>query len=986
VLEKSTDKALIQLVLPGDGENFLFSGLSGLLKSAEMENSTLFCQTILLPGTPEPITEVLRENAGCPGDYVIRYQDDKRLVAGFESVGDDLVSETPVPWKDEGVYLITGGAGGLGRIFAREIASRVTSPVIILTGRSTSGASVAGLLTELSALGARAEYRKADVGKKAEVRKLISAVKKAYGLINGIIHSAGMIRDNVITKKTRQDVKAVLAPKVVGLANLDEASADLPLDLFILFSSAAGAMGNIGQADYACANGFMDAYAEYRGRLVAAGKRSGKTLSVNWPLWQDGGMQVDDETLKLLNMNLGMTALETGAGIEALYNSLNLNLPRTLVARGNIAKLRQKLLAPVVSVSEAPPSPAHTNADGLTAEIISGLAAAVSKMMKIRIEKIDPEEELGSYGFDSISLTELTNTINEQWALELQPTLFFEYPTLAGYAEYLADTHAAELAPQFDSVTVTEKKDEGGRAEGRPTPERNRPRFISQTAAQQDRIADDVPVAVVGISGRFPMAEDVAAFWKNLEAGRHCITEIPEDRWDWKRFAGDTPEGETGVRWGGFIEGVGDFDPMFFGISPREAELMDPQQRLMMLYVWKAVEDAGIAPGVLSRTPTGVFISPGINEYMHLPGFPQNDPYAPMGLAISGIPNRISYALNLHGPSEYCETACSSALVALHRAIAAMRMGECEQAIIGAVNLLLSPDGFSGVDAFGHLSPSGKPKSFQADADGYVRSEGVGAMLIKPLDKAVRDKDRIYAVIRGTGIAHGGKGMSLTAPTGSGMKAAMTQAFRNANVDPGTIAYMEAHGTATPMGDAVEINTLASGYAEISEQGNADIVQQSDADRPVYISSLKPCIGHGEIVSGMAALIKVIMALKHKTIPGLPGFGSLNENISLDGSRFDISADNHPWDLLTGADGNPLPRRAAINSYGFGGVNAHAVIEEYVDKNGAETGAPEIHAQESVQHVFVLSARSPERLKVYAGNLADFLTDTDARLADVAYT
>ncbi|HCY87189.1 MAG TPA: hypothetical protein DHV36_18795, partial [Desulfobacteraceae bacterium] len=774
VREKSAGTQLVQLVIPGGGENYPFTGLAGLLKSAQMETSTLCCQTIALDGTPDIIPELLRDNAGCPGDQMIRYADGKRLVAGFESAGetgalDTLeTTETAHPWTDRGVYLITGGAGGLGRIFAREIASRVTDPAIILTGRSEPGSSVAALLAELEKIGARAEYLQADVGKKADVRKLINGVVKTYGTLNGIIHSAGMIRDNVIAKKTRQDVKAVLAPKVAGLANIDEASCDLALDLFIVFSSAAGAMGNIGQADYACANAFMDAYAEYRDGLVAAGRRSGKTLSVNWPLWEKGGMRVDDETLKLLNMSLGMTALETKAGIAALYHSLDLDLARTLVARGRIAKLRQKLLAPTAPAAAAAPSSADNDVQSLSAAVTRRLALAVSKMMKIRIEKIDPKEELGSYGFDSISLTELTNTINELWGLELQPTLFFEYPTLEGYAAYLMDAHASELAPQFAGTKDPEKGPEPGTHTRAPAPERTRARFISQRATQQDKAKADTSVAIVGISGRFPMAEDVDAFWKNLEEGRHCITEIPEDRWDWRRFAGDAPDGDTGVRWGGFIDGVGDFDPMFFGISPREAELMDPQQRLMMLYVWKALEDAGIAPGTLSQTPTGVFISPGLNEYMHLPGFPQNDPYAPMGLAISGIPNRISYVLNLRGPSEYCETACSSALVALHRAIAAMRMGECEQAILGAVNLLLSPDGFAGVNAFGHLSPHGKPKSFQADADGYVRSEGVGAMIIKPLDKAVRDNDRIYAVIRGTGIAHGGKGMSLTAPTGSG--------------------------------------------------------------------------------------------------------------------------------------------------------------------------------------------------------------------------
>jgi len=616
--------------------------------------------------------------------------------------------------------------------------------------------------------------------------------------------------------------------------------------------------------------------------------------------------------------------------------------------------------------------------------------------MKIRAEKIDPKEDLGSYGFDSITLTGLTNRLNQQYGLELPPTLFFEYPTLNGFAKYLVETHASLLAARFaeksglETVLASQRLD--GSNNNTPVQRRRRPRFATVSVEQEkERFTNRgntglAPVAIVGISGRFPMAKNVEAFWKNLEAGRNSISEIPEERWDWRQCLKDGQKEESsGVRWGGFIDGVKDFDPMFFSISPREAELMDPQQRLMMTYVWKAMEDAGISPRTLSQKSTGVFISPGINEYMHLPSFPKDDPYAPMGIAISAIPNRISYTFNLHGPSEYCETACSSALVALHRGIVSMGLGECEQAIIGAINLLLSPDGFSAVDAFGHLSPKGKAKSFQADADGYVRSEGVGAMIIKPLERAIRENDRIYAVIRGSGVAHGGRGISLTAPTGSGMKAAMEQAYRNSGVNPETISYLEAHGTATPMGDAIEINTLKSWYDEISQKESTNHFQIGGTEPPVYISSLKPCIGHGEIVSGMAALIKVVMALKHKTIPGVAGFETLNENISLKGSRFEISSENHPWKSLTDKNGKALPRRAAINSYGFGGVNAHAIVEEYLRERA--TTEERAHSTDNNEPViFVLSARNQERLKEYAGNMAEFLEKNEAGLSDIAYT
>ncbi|MCP4626143.1 MAG: hypothetical protein GY850_21920, partial [bacterium] len=467
------------------------------------------------------------------------------------------------------------------------------------------------------------------------------------------------------------------------------------------------------------------------------------------------------------------------------------------------------------------------------------------------------------------------------------------------------------------------------------------------------------------------------------------ISKIPKDRWDWEALYGDPTKdkNKTDIKWGGLINGIRDFDPMFFGISPREAELMDPQQRLLMLYVWKAIEDASITPEALSQKPTGVFISPGMNEYMYMVPISKNDPFAMTGLALSAIPNRISYAFNLAGPSEYCETACSSALVALHRAIASIRAGECEQAVIGAVNLLLSPVGFIGFETMGYLSPKGKAKSFQAEADGYVRSEGVGAVIIKPLQKAINDHDRIYAVIRGTGVSHGGKGMSLIAPTGRGMKTAMLQAYRDTGIDPKTVSYVEAHGTATPMGDTIELDALKSGYNEIAASYSHGYSHRLQAKTSSYISCLKPCIGHAEIASGMAALIKVVMALNNKIIPGLPGFKSLNKNISLKGSRFEITAENHKWNALTDNDGKELPRRAAINSYGFGGVNAHAVIEEYVEEGTRAQSYGSTKADEQPV-IFVLSAKNEERLKAYAVKMEKFLNIQNFQfdIADVAYT
>ncbi len=287
-------------------------------------------------------------------------------------------------------------------------------------------------------------------------------------------------------------------------------------------------------------------------------------------------------------------------------------------------------------------------------------------------------------------------------------------------------------------------------------------------------------LAIIGMSGQFPKANSVTEFWNNMIQGKNCVSEVPKERWDWRKYASADKEGQSSLQWGGFIEGIGEFDPLFFGISPKKAANMDPQEFLLLIHAWKAMEDAGLTGQALSSRPTGVFVAAGNTDTAVIPSL---------------IPNRISYALDVKGPSEYYEAACSSALVALHRAIQSIRNGECEQAIVGAVNLLLSPKGFIGFDSMGYLSKKGQAKSFQADANGFVRSEGAGVLIIKPLQKAIDDSDHIYSVIKGSGVSHGGRGMSLHAPNPAGMKDAMKKAYQGAQIDPKTVTYIKRMGS-----------------------------------------------------------------------------------------------------------------------------------------------------------------------------------------------
>jgi polyketide synthase PksN len=461
--EKFSGEVLVQIVVPGEGEQRLFSGLTGLLKSAQLENPGIKGQLIEVEAGEDVagIVEKLRENGRSPVDTHIRYRDGRRSVSGLIEVqaSPETVS---IPWKEEGVYLITGGAGGLGLIFAREMAAKARGVKLILTGRSSLNEERQARIKEFEGLGARVAYREVDVTRKESVFGLIESIREEFGGLNGIIHSAGVIRDNFIIKKSGDELQDVLSPKVRGVVNLDQASKELKFDFFIIFSSMAGCVGNIGQADYSTANAFMDAYAVYRNDLVALDQRRGRTLSVNWPLWRDGGMRVDEATERMLMQTTGMTAMGSATGIHALYRALATGKSQIMVMEGNLSRMKQKVFS-ITTPGAIEAKKTNATSDSLsgidTGNLLDRVQAAlkqtVSGLLKVRIEDIDADTELSEYGFDSITLTEFGNRLNHEYTLELTPTLFFEHPTLRSFAEYLVEEHQAALATKFAALPRT---------------------------------------------------------------------------------------------------------------------------------------------------------------------------------------------------------------------------------------------------------------------------------------------------------------------------------------------------------------------------------------------------------------------------------------------------------------------------------------------------------------------------------------------------
>ncbi|HEX4274402.1 MAG TPA: polyketide synthase, partial [Bryobacteraceae bacterium] len=448
------------------------------------------------------------------------------------------------------------------------------------------------------------------------------------------------------------------------------------------------------------------------------------------------------------------------------------------------------------------------------------------------------------------------------------------------------------------------------------------------------------PIAVVGIGCRFPGdANSPDEFWQLLREGRDAVVETPEDRWNLAEFYSANPDdpGRMATRHGGFLRRVDLFDAEFFGISPREAENIDPQQRLALEAAWEAVEDAGYAPGGLSGSRTGVFLGITGDEYAQrfwkARDLSRFDIYFASGIARSIAAGRISYVLGLNGPTLVVDTACSSSLVAVHQACQSLRLGECRMALAGGVNVVLSAETTLAFSKARMMAPDGRCKTFDAAADGFVRGEGCGILVLKRLSDAIADGDPIRAVISASAINQDGRSSGLTAPSGPAQQGLLRKVLADAGMEGGEVQYVEAHGTGTALGDPIEVQALA-----------AVLGKGRGAKQPLLIGSVKTNLGHLESAAGVAGLIKTILAMEHGEIPPHLHFHTLNPHIELDGAWVEVPTSLRPW-----PEGKK--RVAGVSSFGFSGTNAHVIVESAPMEKAAE------RTVERPLHLFTLSGR-----------------------------
>lgn len=571
-------------------------------------------------------------------------------------------------------------------------------------------------------------------------------------------------------------------------------------------------------------------------------------------------------------------------------------------------------------------------------EIQDWLIMQIAELLYIEPDNINISEPFTNYGLTSSDAVTLSGDLEELLGRRLSPTITFEYPSISALSHHLAGNEQTQEYLQEETASKAHSRE---------------------------------AIAIIGVGCRFPGAKDPQAFWQLLSGGIDAISEIPEDRWPKQAFYHPDPSipGKAISKWGGFLDSIDQFDPFFFGISPNEAKHMDPQQRLLLELSYEAFDHAGQSKDQLDGTNTGVFVGISVNEYSHVQfGDPLTiTSHSGTGSSLSIAANRISYFFNLRGPSISIDTACSSSLAAVHLACQSLRNGECSMALAGGVNLILSPAHSIAFTKAGVLAPDGRCKTFDSSADGYVRGEGGGVVILKPFASALRDGDPVLAVISGSAMAQDGRTNGLMAPSQESQVAMLREAYRVADVSPSTVQYVEAHGTGTLLGDAMEAAAIGT------------VIGAARTNGPCAIGSVKTNIGHLEAAAGIAGLIKVVLAIKHRTLPPSLNYHSPNPHIAFDALNLKVQNELKAW------PNSSNPAIAGVSSFGFGGTNVHLVVSEVVPaqqdiKNG------NAYSESNSCHFVPLSANSHENLRSLASSFQDlFTTNFDITTNDICY-
>ncbi|MCI0386934.1 type I polyketide synthase, partial [Streptomyces sp. CNQ085] len=903
------------VVVTRDADDPAAAAVRGLLRSAAAEHPGRLAVLALTDPAPRALHSAL--------GLLLDGAEPEVAVRGGEVLVPRLArvraGEGRSPVWDRGPVLVTGGTGGLGAAVARHLVERHgVRELLLVSRRGPDAPAAADLVAELARAGARAEVAACDVADRDALAGLL-----AGRTIGGVVHTAGVLDDGVVTALSEERVAAVLRPKVEAARHLHElVDTDVP---FVVFSSAAGVLGSAGQGNYAAANACLDALVRER---WAAGLPA---LSLAWGPWEaSAGMtrQLTDADRARMTRT-GLLPLPTATALAlfdaALAHDEPVVLPlsldtQALAAAGPTAPaVLRGLVRDRRRTAAAPPAP---GGEGLAAtlgrlgreeqrrELLGLVRAQVARVLgHRRADAVEPQRPFRELGFDSLTAIELRNGLAATTRLRLSATLVFDHPTATDLAAHLHE-----------------------RLTGGPAP------APAEPAARRTATDDDL-VAIVGMACRFPggvgSPDDL---WRLVTEGVDAIGDVPAER-GWEE-----------TRRGGFLTGAGDFDADFFGMSPREALATDAQQRLLLEASWEAVEDAGIDPVTLRGSRTGVFAGVMYGDYGTLL---TDERYAGLrgaGSAYSVASGRVAYTLGLEGPAVTVDTACSSSLVALHLAAQALRGGECTLALAGGVTVMATPSTYAEFDRQGGLAADGRCKAYADGADGVGWGEGVGLVVLERLSDARRNGHPVLAVLRGSAVNQDGTSNGLTAPNGPAQQRVIRQALTTAGLSPADVDAVEGHGTGTALGDPIEAQALLATYGQ-------------DRGHPLLLGSVKSNIGHTQAAAGVAGVIKTVLALRHGVVPRTLHAETPSTHVDwASGAVLPVREDT-PWPETH------RPRRAAVSSFGVSGTNAHLILEAAAPQRDEREPEPAVVTPGVVP--WVVSARTAAALDARLAHLAD---------------
>ena len=888
----------------------------------------------------------------------IAYRNKKRYIARLAPIELNKEKSKELVFSPDATYVISGGLGALGLETVRWLASAGATHLALIS-RSKPNKQAQIVIDGLKETDTQIQTFEADVTDINALTNAFNIIVTSMPPVKGIIHAAGINGDLVpLQSLLINDFNSVLKAKTLGTWNLHQLTKELSLDFFICFSSIASIWGSVNQSHYAAANQFLDSFSHYRHALNLP------ALTINWGPWSTRDSNTEESRYQQL-AQIGVKALPSRtitkmlhtlfstvakqvvvADIEwdklkTIYNARKLNLLFANIGIGSKTTL-QTSTKQSSWLDELQPLPEEQRQLRLTQLLQQALADLLGFP---NIEKMSIEKGFFDIGMDSLMAIELRNRIQSLLGCKLSETMFFDYPNIKKLRNYIAKT-ALDWTFEGDANATQE---------------------LSIISHQEEKAE---PLAIIGISYRFPgNVSNATHLWNILENGKNVIEQIPIERWDIDNYydPDSNAPGKMYIRRSGVVHGLDLFDPEFFNISPKETKILDPHQRLLLEVSWEALEQAAINTSQLKGSKTGVFI--GISnslEYLFTRDIKITDDlvYAATGNPASTAAGRISYSLGLIGPCLAIDTACSSALTAIQQASQSLRTNECNLAIAGGANLLFSPLNTVAACKANMLAPDGHCKTFDASADGYVRSEGCGALILKRLSDALADEDPILAIIRGSAINQDGASSGLTVPNGPAQETVIRKALAESQINPSDISYIEAHGTGTPLGDPIEIGALASVFAESHDKKN-----------PLAIGSIKTNIGHLEAAAGMAGLAKVVLALQHKTIPAHLHFKNPSPHIPWDDIPIRIPTKAEPWET------NGKKRIAGVSAFGFSGTNAHVILEEApeVERKLADVQRP--------HHLLTLSAKNDAALHELVQRYLDHSKENEqVLLEDISYT